>query len=62
MKAEDYVRYLSICDYGCDDTEISEIAEKYNFFADGEDIIRIDEPENIEFNEVSLSVNSGKEK
>ncbi|EIA5671479.1 TPA: hypothetical protein SMN72_000687 [Proteus mirabilis] len=62
MKQEDYVRYLSICDYGGEDAEIYEIAEKYHFFADCEDIVRIDEPEDIEFSEVSLSVNSDEEK
>lgn len=62
MKQEDYTRYLSICDYGGDDDELYEIAEKYHFFADCEDIVRIDEPEDIEFNEVSLAVYSGEEK
>ncbi|WP_312685809.1 hypothetical protein [Escherichia coli] len=51
MKQEDYDRYLSICNersYGAED-KIAEIAEKYDFCGDCEDIVSIDNPEDIEF-------------
>ncbi|HEJ0422214.1 TPA: hypothetical protein SLO72_001270 [Citrobacter koseri] len=54
MKREDYEKYLSICEEWSGDTEnkIAEIAVKYGFFADGEDIEDTDDPENVEFEPV----------
>lgn len=53
MKKSDYERYLRICEEwqsGCEvDEQIKEIAVKYGFHGDGDDIENIDAPEGIEF-------------
>ncbi|EJI5073111.1 hypothetical protein NE917_003047 [Salmonella enterica] len=53
MKKADYDKYLQIC-AECSfareiEERIREIANKYGFFGDGEDIEDIGEPEDIEF-------------
>lgn len=54
MKREDYEKYLSICEEwsGNIDDKVAEIAVKYGFFADAEDIEDIDDPEDVEFTPV----------
>ncbi|EDX4489652.1 hypothetical protein AHR05_002923 [Salmonella enterica subsp. salamae] len=53
MKKADYDKYLEVCEEWQSDLEIEEqikeIANKYGFFGDGEDIEDIGEPEDIEF-------------
>ncbi|EAP9507712.1 hypothetical protein DY703_14610 [Salmonella enterica] len=53
MKKADYDKYLEVCEEWQSDLEvegqIKEIANKYGFFGDGEDIEDIGEPEDIEF-------------
>ncbi|EDS3168025.1 hypothetical protein GRH13_001119 [Salmonella enterica subsp. enterica] len=53
MEKADYDKYLQICEEWSStrevDEQIKEIAFKYDFYGDGEDIEDINEPENIEF-------------
>ncbi|HEA0272885.1 TPA: hypothetical protein RU621_001329 [Salmonella enterica] len=53
MEKADYDKYLEVCEEWQSDLEveeqIKEIANKYGFFGDGEDIKDIGEPEDIEF-------------
>ncbi|MGF3694260.1 hypothetical protein [Salmonella enterica] len=54
MKKADYDKYLEVCEEWQSaqeiEEQIKEIANKYGFFGDGEDIEDIGEPEEIEFN------------